>query len=87
MNIKNKLIKFNIFTLFMLLPIIDSLRRTSVKNIEIFNISIIEFIYFILIGTAFIATFKKIQKKEFIPLIIYTIILFIYILLHDVNIL
>ena len=38
MSIKDKLIKFNIFTLFMLLPIIDSLRRTTIKDIEIFNI-------------------------------------------------
>lgn len=87
MSIKDKLIKFNIFTLFMLLPIIDSLRRTTIKDIEIFNISIIEFVYFILIGISFIATLKKTQKKEFIPLIVYTIVLFIYILLHDINIL
>ena len=44
MSIKDKLIKFNIFTLFMLLPIIDSLRRTTIKDIEIFNLSLIEFV-------------------------------------------
>lgn len=87
MNTKDKLIKFNIFTLFFLLPIIDSLRRTGIKNIEVFGISIIEFIYFILIGVSFIATITKIKKKKLFPLIIYTGILIIYIIVHDINIL
>lgn len=87
MSTKDKLIKFNIFAVFLLLPIIDSLRRTGIKDIEIFNISIIEFFYFLLIGISFIATITKIKKKELLPLVIYTIILCIYIVFHDINIL
>lgn len=87
MRKRDKLIRINIFLVFLLLPIIDSLRRTGIKNIEIFGISIIEFLYFVLIGTSFIVTLTKIKKKEMLPLIIYTIILGIYIVFHDINIL
>jgi len=47
----NKIIKILITAVFLLFPIIDILRSTNIKNIEIFNISIIEFINFLLIYT------------------------------------
>lgn len=87
MNLKEKIIKFNVFALFMFLPIIDCIRRTSIKDINILGISIIELVYFILVGVSFVVTFTRIKKKEFIPLIVYMIILFVYIIFHDLNIL
>ena len=86
MNIKEKIIKFSVFLLFLLLPIIDCLRRTFIKDIEIFGFSIIELVFFILIGISFVITITRIKKKELIPLIIYTLVLVIYIIFHGFNI-
>ena len=61
---KNKIIKILITTVFILLPIIDILRTTIVKDIEVFNIALIEFINFILIGISFILTIPKINKMK-----------------------
>lgn len=87
MNVKEKIIKFSVFLLFLLLPIIDCFRRTVIKDVEILGISVIELVFFILIGVSFVITITRIKKKEFIPLIIYTVILFIYIIFHGLNIL
>lgn len=85
---QNKIIKYSIFIMFILLPIIDCIRRTNIKNIEILGFSIIELINMIIISYTLVLTFTKLKnpKKEIIPLIIYTIILFIYICLHNFHI-
>lgn len=83
---KNKIIKILITTVFILLPIIDILRATPVKDIEVFNIALIEFINFILIGTSFLLTIPKINKKKKIFLISYILAFILYLLFHIKNI-
>ena len=82
---RNNVIKVLITTLFLLFPIIDILRSTNVKNIEIFNISIIEFINFVLIVTAFFLTIPKINKKKKIILLTYITIFGLYLFSHVIN--
>lgn len=89
MSKTKKIIKYSIFILFIMLPIIDCLRRTAIKDIELFGFSIIELFNIVIIGYTLILTIinLKNKKKEIIPLFIYTIILLIYICFHDMNIL
>lgn len=82
---KNNIIKILITTLFLLFPMIDILRSTYIKDIEIFNISIIEFVNFVLIGLAFILTIPKINKKKKIILSIYIIAFILYLIFHIIN--
>jgi len=86
MKAKEKIIKFSVFFIFLLLPIIDCIRRTPIKDIEILGISIIELVFLIPVGISFLITITKIKKKELIPLSIYSLILFIYIIFHSLNI-
>lgn len=89
MGKKKKIIRNSIYILFILLPIIDCLRRTFIKDINIFGFSIIEFIYMFIIGYSLILTVMcfKDKWKELKYLIIYSILLFIYIFIHDIHIL
>jgi len=82
---KNNIIKFLITTLFLLFPMIDILRSTYIKDIEIFNISVIEFINFMLIGIAFLLTIPKINKKKKIIFSIYVIAFVLYLVFHIIN--
>ena len=88
MKKSKKIIYYSILLLFILLPIIDCLRRTPIKDINLFGLSIIEIIYIIIIGYTLLLTIINLKnKREILPLIIYTIVLFIYIILHDIHIL
>lgn len=89
MSKNKKVIKYSILILFIMLPIIDCLRRTPIKDIEIFGFSIIELFNMIIIGYTTILTIINLKKnkRELLPLIIYSIILSIYIILHNINIL
>lgn len=82
----NKIIKILITAVFLLFPIIDILRSTNIKDIEIFNISIIEFINFLLIGISFILTIPKINRKKKIYLLVYILTFLIYMFFHTQNI-
>lgn len=88
MKTKDKIIKYSIFIMFILLPIIDCIRRTPIKNIEILGISIIEITNIIIIGYTLLLTIfsLKDRKKELLPIIIYSIILLIYIFFHNFHI-
>lgn len=85
----NKIIKNSIFILFIMLPIIDCIRRTPLKDVNILGISAIEILNIVIIGYTLILTIisLKNRKKELVPLIIYTILLGIYLLFHGINIL
>ena len=81
----NRIIKVLITTLFLLFPIIDILRSTSIKDIEIFNIAFIELINFMLIGLAFLLTIPKINKKKRNILYIYIAVFIVYLIFHIIN--
>lgn len=89
MTYSKKIIKILISILFILLPIIDMIRRTWIKDVDIFGFSIIEFGYILIIGISFILTVFNLlkSKKELLPVLIYTVILAIYIIFHCLNIL
>ncbi len=82
MEKRKKIIKIFITILFILLPIIDMIRRTKIRKIDIFGFSVIEFVYIFIIATCFVLTVINLLKKkrEILPLIIYTGILLIYII-------
>ena len=84
---KNKIIKVLITIFFVLLPFLDMLRTTSFKDIEIFNIAIIELINILLIGTSLLFTLTKVPKKRIFLLFAYLLLIGIYIVFHDINIL
>lgn len=86
MKTKQKIIKFSVFFIFLLLPIIDCIRRTPIKDVEILGISIIELVFLIPVALSFLITITKIKKKELIPIIIYSLVLLIYIIFHSLNI-
>ena len=56
-----------------MLPIIDCIRRTPIKDFEIFHFSIIEIFNIIIIGYTTVLTLINLihKKKEYIPLIQY----------------
>lgn len=84
----DNILKCLIGTLFVLLPFLDMLRTTFVKDIELFNIAIIELVNIVLIGLALLITiiklFKK-DKKSIIFLIIFLAICLVYMYLHYQN--
>ena len=85
-NINNdKIIKILITTLFIFLPIIDMLRTTPIKDIEILGISIIELLNLLLIGISFLLTIPKIKKKHLKYLSFYFLIIIIYSIFHIIN--
>lgn len=84
---KEKILKILISILLINLPFLDMLRTTNFKNIEVFNLALIELINIVLIGISFILTFFKIEKKKFIKIFVYFVILGIYIYLHYKNVL
>ncbi len=88
MSKNKKLIKYSILILFIMAPIIDCLRRTPIKDIEVLGFSIIELFNIIIICyTTFLTLINiKNKKKEFLPLIVYSLILLGYIILHCINI-
>ena len=83
---RSKIIKILITLLFILMPIIDILRSTFIKEIEILDISIIEYINFILIGISFVLTIPKINKKKKIMLLTYILVFMFYLYFHVINI-
>lgn len=87
LDIKNKIIKLTMTLLFLILPILDCLRITSLKDIQLLGVSFVEFFNLLLIFIAFLMTFLKIKKKKFKSLIIYTIIFISYLIFHCINIL
>ncbi len=60
---KDKIIKWCITTLLILLPFLDMLRTTDIRHFEILGISIIEIFNILLIGMAFILTLFKLKVK------------------------
>ena len=80
-----KIIKILITILFVCLPILDMLRATSIKDIEIFNFSIIELINLLLIGISFILTLPKIKKKHYKFIFGYIFAFIIYLVFHLYN--
>ena len=89
MKHSKKIIKTMITILFIMLPIIDMLGKTQIKNTQLFGFSVIELLNIIIIGISIILTIhiSKNRKKDIWQLIIYTSIFIIYILLHNINIL
>ena len=83
---RENIIKILITSLFVLLPIIDVLRQTFIKDIELLNISIIEFINFLLIGISFLLTIPKINKKKKLFLLAYILSFLVYLFFHIQNI-
>lgn len=88
MSKSKKITKYSILILFLMLPIIDCIRRTPIKDVEILNFSVIEIFNIIIIGYTTLLTLINLihKKKEFIPLIIYSIVLLGYIFFHNLNI-
>lgn len=82
MNIKDRIIKYAVSLVFLLLPLIDIIRITELKDVEIFNISIIELVNIFLISIGFIFTFIKNKFKINKYVIVYVILLAIYLVLH-----
>jgi len=87
LEIKNKIIKATITILLILLPLMDILRITPLKDIQILGVSLVEFFNLFLVFIAFSLTFFKIKKERLKYLVIYTIIFIMYALLHSLNIL
>lgn len=87
LELKNKIIKITITILLIILPLMDVLRITPLKNIEILGISFVEFFNLFLICIAFFLTILKVKFKKIKPLVFYTIIFIIYLVLHSLNIL
>lgn len=79
---KDKIIKWCITTLLILLPFLDMLRTTNIRHFEILGISIIEIFNILLIGTAFILTLFKCNKKELFGVTCYLVLIAIYVVLH-----
>lgn len=82
---KDNIIKILITTLFIFLPIIDMLRATKIKDVELFGIAIIELLNLLLIGISFLLTIPKIKKKHLKYLSIYFIMIIIYGIFHIIN--
>lgn len=83
---KNKILKILITIQLLILPFLDMLRTTSFKDIEVFNFAIIELINILLIGISFIITFFKIDKRKFIKIFTYLLLVGVYLILHYNNI-
>lgn len=86
---KDNILKYLITILFILLPFLDMLRTTFIKDIELFNISIIELVNIILIGGSLLITVIKIfktRKKDVFALILFICAIIVYIILHYKNI-
>lgn len=82
---KEKIIKILITILFVLLPISDMLRATPIKDIELFNFSILELINVLLIGISFLLTLTKIDKKHLKYIIVYSALFIVYLIFHLYN--
>ncbi len=82
----SKIKKGLISAVFIFLPIIDILRTTSIKDIELFNISLIEIVNIVLITSSFIICLYeknfKLKKVE----IVYALLLLTYLIAHSINI-
>ena len=79
---RDKVIKIVITVLLLLLPFLDMLRTTNIRNFEILGISIIEIWNILLIGVAFLLTLFKCKWKELLFVFGYLIVLGIYIVFH-----
>ena len=86
MKIKDRIIKYSISLVFILLPLIDIIRGTDLKDIEIFNIALIEFVNIFLISLAFITSIIKNKFNFKKGAILYVIFLGIYLVLHCLHI-
>lgn len=86
MKIKDRIIKYSISLVFILLPLIDIIRGTDLKDIEIFNIALIEFVNIFLISLAFITSIIKNKFNFKKGTILYVIFLGIYLVLHCLHI-
>ena len=83
---RDKLIKILITIFIVCIPILDMLRTTSFKDIEIFGVALIELINISLIGLALILTLTKISIKKILALFLYLLLVSVYIVLHYKNI-
>lgn len=82
-------LKVLITALFIILPFLDILRTTFIKDVELFNIAIIELVNILLIGLSFLLTLLKrikTNKKDIFLLFIFLALSFVYIYLHYQNI-
>lgn len=79
---KNKYIKLFVTILLICLPFLDMLRTTDIRHFEILGISIVEIFNILLIGTAFILTLFKCNKKELFGVTCYLVLIAIYVVLH-----
>lgn len=85
----DNILKISISILFILLPFLDMFRTTSIKDIEIFNVSLIEFINIFLIGISLLITIFKLLKnkdKKISIIVFFLLISMIYIFFHYKNI-
>lgn len=79
---RDKIIKLSIMILLILLPFLDMLRTTEIRNFEILGISIIEIWNILLIGIAFLLTLFKCNWKQLLFVFGYVLVLAIYVILH-----
>lgn len=82
---KNKLLKILVVILLLNLPILDILRATSFKDVEVFGFALIELVNIILIGISFIITLTKCNKKNILFLGLYFGLLIMYLGMHYFN--
>lgn len=83
---KNNIIRILITIFIIFIPLLDMLRSTSFKDVEVFGLALIELINISLIGIALLLTLTKVSVKKIIALIIYLIIVGFYVFLHYKNI-
>lgn len=84
---KDKMLKICVLILFLNLPILDILRATSFKDVELFGFAVIELVNIILIGIAFLLTLTRSKKKNFLWIGIYFVLFMIYFICHYYNML
>lgn len=80
---REKIIKYFAILIIIFIIILNMLRNTSAYNYKLFNISLLELFWIILVSIPFILTIKE-KKKNYA--FVYLILLIIYLLLHSVNI-
>lgn len=80
-----KLIKIAITIMFLCLPLMDILRFTFLKDIEVLGISLVEIVNIVTITSAFVMTIPVIKKKHLRFFIFYFLLIFIYIIFHVIN--
>ena len=81
----NKYIKNLITIQLIMFPILDMIRTTDFRHVELFGISLIELVNILLIGISFLLTivkYFKTKKRVIVSMMLFIIVYFIYIIIH-----